>query len=73
MDDPRPIPQPTKAVPRFITFPNLFSIVLAVLLSANYLAMMGDLDWAWQVRTGQLIVETGSLQDAGNVFLHHPR
>jgi hypothetical protein len=58
MTDPRSQP------PRQSNWPNMSSISLAVLLSVSYLGMMGDLDWAWQVRTGQLIVETGSLRPA---------
>ena len=29
---------------------------------ANYFGCLSDLDWSWQVRTGQRIVETGSLR-----------
>ena len=35
---------------------------MAVILSANYFSIMTDLDWSWQIRTGQLIVETGNLR-----------
>ena len=55
-------PAPARTTPGFITCPNLFSILLVVLLAASYFGMMGDLDWAWQVRTGELIIETGSLR-----------
>jgi len=44
------------------TLPNQFSILLAVLLGANYFGIMSDLDWSWQIRTGQLIVDSGSLR-----------
>jgi hypothetical protein len=63
MADPRCVPlSPAKAKPGYITWPNLFSILVVVLLAASYFGMMGDLDWAWQVRTGELIIETGSLR-----------
>ncbi len=42
--------------------PNLVSLALIVLLSANYFGCLADLDWSWQVRTGERIVETGSLR-----------
>jgi hypothetical protein len=43
-------------------FPNVFSLLLIVLLGATYFSVFGDLDWSWQVRTGELIVRTGSLR-----------
>jgi hypothetical protein len=43
-------------------FPNLFSILLIVLLAANYFVPFADLDFTWQIRTGELIVRTGHLQ-----------
>lgn len=42
--------------------PNLFSILLIVLLAANYFVPFADLDFTWQIRTGEQIVRTGSLQ-----------
>ena len=35
---------------------------MAILLSANYFSIMTDLDWSWQIRTGELIVQTGNLR-----------
>src|SRR5438552_13034536 len=42
--------------------PNIISLLLLVLLGANYFGCLSDLDWSWQVRTGQQIVESGSLR-----------
>jgi hypothetical protein len=39
--------------------PNAFSVLVIVLLGANYFAPFSDLDFAWQIRTGERIVETG--------------
>src|SRR5688572_15546670 len=58
--------QATCSSPWRFGLPNVFSLLLAVLLSANYFGIMGDLDWTWQVRTGELIVETGSLRTPEN-------
>lgn len=43
-------------------FPNLLSVLLIGLVALNYYAPFGDLDFAWQIRTGERIVQTGSLQ-----------
>jgi len=42
--------------------PNLFSLLIIILAAANYFGPLADLDFAWQVRTGERIVQTGSLQ-----------
>jgi hypothetical protein len=47
-----------------LRFPNLLSILLIGLLALNYVAPFADLDFAWQIRTGQRIMETGSPQPA---------
>ena len=47
---------------RRIPLPNVVTLLLLALASANYFGVLGDLDWSWQVRTGQRIVETGSLR-----------
>src|SRR5262245_13767502 len=44
--------------------PNLLSLCLVVLLAANYFGTFADLDFAWQIRTGELIVQTGQLRPA---------
>src|SRR5438067_1864335 len=38
--------------------PNLLSLCLIALLAANYFGTFADLDFAWQIRTGQRILET---------------
>ena len=43
-------------------FPNLFSLLLILLLAANYFAPFADLDFSWQIRTGEQIVRTGRLR-----------
>jgi hypothetical protein len=42
--------------------PNLLSLLTIILAAANYFGSFADLDFAWQVRTGERIVETGVLQ-----------
>jgi len=42
--------------------PNLITLALYALLAANYFGCLTDLDWSWQVRTGQRIIESGSLR-----------
>jgi hypothetical protein len=43
-------------------FPNLFSLLAVGLLALNVVTPCPDLDFAWQVRTGELIVQTGNLR-----------
>jgi hypothetical protein len=43
-------------------YPNLLSVLLIVLLAANYFAPFADLDFTWQIRTGAEIIRTGQLQ-----------
>src|SRR5262245_14294814 len=50
-------PRPSRVPP-----PNALSLLLLVLLAALYFGTFADLDFAWQVRTGELIVRTGSLR-----------
>ena len=42
--------------------PTLFSLLLIALLAANYFAPFADLDFTWQVRTGEQIFRTGQLR-----------
>ncbi|MCC6417535.1 MAG: hypothetical protein IT429_04735 [Gemmataceae bacterium] len=42
--------------------PNGCTVLAVVLLGANYINPFGDLDYAWQIRTGELIVHTGTLR-----------
>src|SRR3954452_23655859 len=42
--------------------PNAFTLLLLILIGANYYAPFADLDFAWQIRTGEQIVRTGQLR-----------
>src|SRR5687767_4344233 len=42
--------------------PNATSLVLLVLLAVNYVSPFADLDYTWQIRTGEQIVRTGELR-----------
>jgi hypothetical protein len=42
--------------------PNAFALVTALFLGLNYFSPFADLDFAWQIRTGELIVGSGSLR-----------
>jgi hypothetical protein len=42
--------------------PNVFSLLIVILIAANYFSAFGDLDFSWQVRTGERIVRTGELR-----------
>jgi hypothetical protein len=42
--------------------PSVFSLLLLALIAANYFSPFGDLDYTWQVRTGERIVQTGRLR-----------
>ncbi len=42
--------------------PNLLSLLLVAVIGANYFATFADLDFGWQIRTGERIVQTGSLR-----------
>jgi hypothetical protein len=42
--------------------PNVVTLAIVALLAANYFGCLTDLDWSWQVRTGQRIAESGSLR-----------
>src|ERR1700730_11878269 len=44
--------------------PNLLSLLLIGLVGLTYFAPFSDLDFAWQIRTGERIVQTGSLHPA---------
>lgn len=44
--------------------PNALTLLLLALGAATYFAPFGDLDWSWQVRTGEQIVRTRSLHVA---------
>src|SRR4051812_5522412 len=42
--------------------PNAFSLLAVALVIIAYVSPFADLDWTWQVRTGGVIVETGTLR-----------
>lgn len=42
--------------------PNLLSLLLVVLIAANYFGVFADLDFAWQVRTGEHIIHSGQVR-----------
>jgi len=42
--------------------PNAFSLAVIVLMAANYFSPFGDLDYTWQIRTGEIIFRTGDIQ-----------
>jgi len=49
-------------MPMRMRAPSLLTILLVVLLAASYYAPFADLDFAWQIRTGELVVRTGQLR-----------
>jgi hypothetical protein len=48
--------------PWYAYLPNGFTLAVTFLLAANYFSTFGDLDYTWQVRTGEIIVRTGNIQ-----------
>jgi hypothetical protein len=42
--------------------PNLLSILVVIVLASTYYAPFADLDYSWQIRTGELIVHMGQLR-----------
>jgi hypothetical protein len=47
---------------RLIPPPNFLSIAIICLIAANYFAPFADLDFTWQIRIGERIVQTGGLR-----------
>jgi hypothetical protein len=47
---------------RLIPRPNVLSIAFICLIAANYVGTFADLDFTWQIRTGERIVQSGSLR-----------
>ena len=45
-------------------FPNAFSVVVVLLLAANYFSPFADLDFTWQIHTGEEILRTGRAANA---------
>jgi hypothetical protein len=48
--------------PAWSSLPNLLSLCVIGLIAANYFNPFADLDYTWQVRTGERIVATGTLR-----------
>ncbi|MFO0867210.1 MAG: hypothetical protein U0744_21655 [Gemmataceae bacterium] len=44
--------------------PNVATLLFVLFCGLNYFSPLADLDWSWQVRTGEQIVRTGSLRVA---------
>src|SRR5260221_3558376 len=42
--------------------PNAFSLIVLLVLGCVYLSSPGDLDYCWQVRTGERILDTGRVR-----------
>ncbi len=42
--------------------PNLLTVMILVLIAANYFGTFADLDFAWQIRTGEQIILQGTLR-----------
>jgi hypothetical protein len=58
----QPPPAPNKYLEPFGERPNLTSLALVALLGAIYFGTFGDLDFSWQIRTGEKIVQSGQLR-----------
>src|SRR5262245_33574088 len=50
---------PPAPAPRSPRWPNLLPLFLIVPLAINYFRPLGDLDYTWQIHTGERIVQTG--------------
>lgn len=44
--------------------PNILTAAVLAIAAMNYFAPFGDLDWTWQVRTGELILQQGTVRTA---------
>jgi hypothetical protein len=53
---------PLPELPGWKQVPNVFSLFVIVLLAANYFSSFADLDFSWQIRTGEEIIRTGQLR-----------
>jgi len=47
---------------RLVPVPNALALACVCLIAANYFGPFADLDFTWQIRTGERIVQTGSLR-----------
>jgi hypothetical protein len=52
----------TAGLPGWVQAPNLASLLVVVLIAANYFSAFADLDFSWQVRTGERILRTGEFR-----------
>src|SRR4051812_33651258 len=52
----------TRRFPMIRHLPNASSLAIIALLAANYFSPFGDLDYTWQIRTGEIVARTGELQ-----------
>jgi hypothetical protein len=52
--------------------PNFLTLILLLIIAANYFGTFADLDFAWQIRTGEQIIEQGTLlpPDAFTYTIH---
>src|SRR5262249_23671059 len=48
--------------PRLAWLPNLTSVAVLLLIGLAYFSPFADLDFTWQIRTGEQIVRTGTLR-----------
>jgi hypothetical protein len=55
-------PEMTLPAGWYARLPNLTSVAAIVLLAANYFGPFADLDFTWQIRTGERIVQLGQLR-----------
>ncbi|HBI44784.1 MAG TPA: hypothetical protein DDY78_18310, partial [Planctomycetales bacterium] len=42
--------------------PSAVSLLVVALIAANYFSPFADLDFTWQIRTGEEVVRTGDLR-----------
>lgn len=47
---------------RNLAYPNVLTLLVMALVLITYFVSFADLDWSWQVRTGEQIVQTGTLR-----------
>jgi hypothetical protein len=48
--------------PRWKCVPSAVSLLVIALIAANYFSPFADLDFTWQIRTGEEVVRTGNLR-----------
>src|SRR5262245_18198818 len=82
LTEPAPLNQPSAKpqaaasepafVPAWMPRPNLLTLLLLVLIAANYFGTFADQDFAWQIRTADQIFVQGTLRptDAFTYTIH---